>query len=179
MKPLKQSPLKVKKSLTATKSLKSSRSLSASTGKGSKQKKPSVSKLKKEAIKWFNRSIKYRDSELIEGEWLFICITCPRRVLFRDRDGKFNRSAHAGHFQPCHKENTRFNDENVNGQCGSCNYNQGEQYKYARGLESKYGDGTADKLEKLAKVRKQWTVPELEEIIKDSKHIVDFYEKLG
>lgn len=169
MKPLKsRKPLKAKKPLVAKAAIKK--------GTGKKQPKPTITKLKKEAIKYFNRAVKYRDSELIEGQWLFVCITCPRRVLFKDRNGSFIRTAHAGHFMPCHKENTRFNDENVNGQCGSCNYNQGEQYKYAKALELKYGNGTADKLTELSQIKKQWTIPELEEIIHDSKEQIAFYE---
>jgi hypothetical protein len=141
-----------------------------------KQTKPSITEAKKEAIKYFNRAIKYRDNELIEGQLLFICITCPRRVLFRDRDGRFLRTAHAGHFMPCHKENTRFNELNVNGQCGSCNYNQGEQYKYAQELDMKYGLGTADDLVELSKLKKQWTVKELQDIAEEYKEQCIWYE---
>jgi len=163
-------PLQVKTTLKAKAKLQANK-------KPKKQTKPTITKVKKDAIIWFNRAVKYRDSDYIEQEWLFVCITCPRRVLFRDRDGQFYKTAHAGHFMPCHKENTRFNELNVNGQCASCNYNQGEQYQYAKALELKYGDGTADELTKLSKVRKQWTVPELEEIIKEYRSQCEWYEK--
>lgn len=168
MKPTK--PLKANKPLVARTPLKASL-------KPRKQPKPTITKLKKEAKKQFNKAVKYRDSELIEGEWLFQCITCTRRVLFRDRDGHFYKNAQAGHFQPEVYSNTRFNEMNVNAQCGMpCNYNMGEQVKYARALDLKYGDGTAQELEDLAKERKQWTIPELQEIIADSLEQIRFYE---
>lgn len=169
------------KGLSARKPLKAKTALKASSvlrnkKKPVKQKKPTVTILKKKAIASFNRAIKYRDSELIDGAWVFTCITCPRKVLFRDAEGRFYKNAHAGHFMPCHKENTRFDEENVNGQCGSCNHNQGEQYKYGLALELKYGDGTADKLQALSKVSKQWTPEALQAIIDDSLEQIRFYE---
>ena len=169
MKPGKNNSLKAKKPLVAKTALKAN-------VKPKKQPKPTVTKVKKQAIMWFNRAVKYRDSEPVEGQLLFICITCPRRILFRDRDGKFNRAAHAGHFQPHHKENTRFNECNVNGQCATCNYNQGEQYRYSKELDLKYGLGTADELVKLAKVNKQWTVKELQDIAEEYKEQCIWYE---
>lgn len=79
--------------------------------------KPSLAKLKKETTKVFNRYIKYRDSQLIDGRWVFPCITCDKPTLFRDEEGHFLRTAHAGHFQPETKNATRYNEQNVNGQC--------------------------------------------------------------
>jgi len=135
---------------------------------------------KKEARKYFNKAVKYRDSEYANGCWTFDCITCNGNVLFKDNEGRTYKNAQAGHFQPEIYGNTRFNDMNVNGQCGmKCNkIGLGEQVKYARALDLKYGDGTAAQLEKEAHIDKQWTIPELEEIISDSKRQIAFYEGL-
>lgn len=164
--------------LRAKTSLKTKTALKKRGDKPTKQKKPTITKLKKEARKWFNRAVKYRDSDLIEGEWLFQCITCSRRVVFRDREGHYQQSAHAGHFQPETRRNTQFNEQNVNGQCNWCNsFNAGEQIKYARALDLKYGSGTAAELERLAHIPHQFTIEELQEIIKDSKEQTLWYEQ--
>ncbi len=148
------------------------------SGKPVRKKPKTVAWYKKEARVCFNRAVKYRDSEIIDGEWIFNCITCDKPVLFKDRDGHFQQTAHAGHFQPETRGNTRFNELNVNGQCNWCNsFNAGEQIKYARALDLKYGDGTAKELERLAHIPHQWTKEELLEIIKDAKTEVEFYEK--
>ena len=167
-------PLKAKTNLTAKTSLKAKKPVTK------KPKKHTVAWYKKEARKWFNKAVKYRDSELIEGEWLFQCITCNTRVLFKDREGRTYRNAQAGHFQPEIYSNTRFNEMNVNGQCGiRCNkIGLGEQVKYARALDLKYGEGTAHQLEQEAHIDKQWTIPELEEIIHDSKETCKYYESM-
>jgi hypothetical protein len=69
---------------------------------------------------------------------------------------------------------------NVNGQCSRCNYDGlGEQVKYARALDLKYGAGTATELERLAHLEHQFTIEELQEIIHDSKEQVKFYERLA
>ena len=168
---IKSKPLKTHKSLSSTTKLKTKSRLKR------KSKKGTISWYKSEARKYFNRAIKYRDSECTDGNWVFDCITCGKPTLFKDSEGRFYRTAHAGHFQPETKGNTRFNELNVNGQCGICNFNQGEQFKYAKALDLKYGDGTAEQLEKEAKEPKTWTIPELQQIIDEAQETIIFYER--
>ena len=174
-----KAPLKAKAGLKKVESLKKSTSLSKVSRKP--RDEWGVREYKKEATKYFNRAVKYRDSEEVDGKWIFNCITCDRRVLFsyidEKGDRRYVRTAHAGHFMPETRNNTRYDEENVNGQCGSCNYNQGEQYRYALALDLKYGTGKAAELEKLSKIPKQFTIQELLEIIADSKEQIRFYEK--
>lgn len=75
--------------------------------------------------------------------------------------------------------NTQYEPENVNGQCGmKCNkLGLGEQVRYARAIDLKYGDGTAEKLEKMAKEPRVFTIPELEQIIHDAKEEIKWYEE--
>lgn len=164
--------------LISKKPLRSSDSLKA---KEKLKKQPKVHTLawyKKEARRWFNKAIKYRDCSYIEDEWLGKCITCERRIIFRDREGRFYRNAQAGHFMPETRNNTRFNDMNVNLQCSYCNGpNFGEQLRYSRELDLKYGLGTAKELEKLSKVDHQFTQGELIQIINDAKEEVRWFEK--
>ena len=57
-----------------------------------------------------------------------------------------------GHFQSRSFLATRFDEENCQPQCVACNmFKQGEQYKFALALDSKYGEGKAEELEILAK----------------------------
>lgn len=168
-------PLVAKTALKAKSSLKATKPISKQT-----KNKTSVNWWKAEAKKYFNRAVKYRDSEYADGCWTFTCITCPTKVLFKDADGKTYKNAQAGHYQPEIYNNTRFDEENVNGQCGMrCNkLGLGEQVKYALALDLKYGDGTAARLNEEATVRKQWTIPELQEIVRESKETIAFYERM-
>lgn len=97
-----------------------------------------------------------------------------------DTDGvrRFMKNAQAGHFMPEIYNNTRYEYENVNGQCGmKCNkLGLGEQLKYARALDLKYGDGTADKLEAMARIPRSFTIEELQQIVHDAKEEIAFYE---
>lgn len=62
--------------------------------------------------------------------------------------------------------------------CASCNFNQGEQYKYAKALDFKYGDGTAEKLEAEAARSHHFTAQELLDIKQYAQEQIDYYESL-
>lgn len=169
---MKKTRLSGKVPLKQTASIKKAQSLKK------QPKKHTIAWYKREARRSFNRAIKYRDCSYIEGEWLGKCITCNRRILFKDRQGRFYTNAQAGHFMPEIHNNTRFNDANVNLQCSYCNGpNFGEQLRYSRELDLKYGYGTAKELEELSKIDHQFTVDELTQIIKDAKEEIAWFEK--
>lgn len=74
----------------------------------------------------------------------------------------------------------RYDEENVNAQCYRCNVAfSGEQYKYAVALDRKYGEGTAERLHKASASLHQFTVDELEQVIRDSKIQIEYYERNG
>lgn len=130
-----------------------------------------VSKLKKKADVIFSRAIRFRDGQLIEGEWIVDCITCDARKPFK--------AMQAGHFQSRRYNATRFDYENVNAQCYRCNVMfYGEQFKYAQAIDMKYGNGVAERLAKQATEGHQFTVEELQNIIKDAEAEVYYYESL-
>ena len=132
-------------------------------------KKPTVATLKKKADTWFSKYVRYRDAQKRGEEYYAPCITCDKWLPIKQM--------HAGHFQSRRHNSTRYDDENVNAQCAACNtYNQGEQFKYAKALDLKYGDGTADKLEVLAQQYHKLTIQELEEIISEAKNNISHYE---
>lgn len=147
-----KTPLKAKTTLRASKPLKKV------SKKPTKQKKPAVSKLKKEADKYFSKYVRLRDGNE--------CITCGTKT------GQMQN----GHFMSRRYNATRFEEENCNSQCYRCNVLfYGEQFKYAQAIDLKYGDGTAVKLAKMAAEPHPFTIEELQEIIHDSREQIAFY----
>lgn len=151
-------PMVAKKGLGTHEPLRAKATLKANP-KPKKQAKPMVSKLKKEADKWFSKYVRFRDGN--------VCITCGTVG---------EKGMQAGHFQSRRYNSTRYEEENVNAQCYRCNVLfYGEQYKYANEVDLKYGTGTATKLAKLAATPHQFTIEELQQIISDARTQVDFY----
>ena len=140
--------------------------------KSKPRKKPSVKLRKKLADKYWSLYIRYRDGELRPDGWYTECITCGEwRTL---------KTMQCGHFQRRSYNIVRYDEENTNGQCYVCNVMRyGEQYKYALALDLKYGEGTADKLVKMAKEYHKLSVEELDEIIASAKEGIAFYETQG
>ena len=106
--------------------------------------------LKNKAIKIFNKWIRERDKN--SG-----CISCIT-------GGVHN----AGHFYHGHIYSAlQFNEVNVQGQCVHCNLSKaGNEKGFRQGLIRRYGQGKVDLLDSAARHRNQWTVLELEQIIK-------------
>ena len=128
-----------------------------------------LSKMKAKADKYFSLYIRYRDSEKRGGEYQASCITCEKWLP--------TKQMHAGHFQSRRYSSTRYDDENVNAQCSGCNtFNQGEQFKYSKAVDLKYGNGTADRLAKAAQKYHKLTIDELEQIVEEAKSNLLFYE---
>ena len=133
------------------------------------KKKQTVAVVKKKADTWFSKYVRFRDAQKRGGEYYAPCITCDKWLPIK--------MMHAGHFQSRRYSSTRYDDENVNAQCAACNtYNQGEQFKYSKALDLKYGDGTAEKLAQLAQTYHKLTIEELEAIITEAKHNISHYE---
>jgi hypothetical protein len=94
-----------------------------------------------------NAMIRARDDGLA-------CITC---------EGFHKLSA--GHFRVSTLAPTRYHPWNLNGQCNSCNsFNGGMTYEYGKALNRKYGRGTDTFLEKLSRLKENWTTEELSQL---------------
>lgn len=129
----------------------------------------SVAKLKKQADKYFSKYIRLRDSEERPDGRYAECITCGVH--------KPVAQMQAGHFVSRRVNFLRFDEENVNAQCVGCNmFKAGEQYLYAKALDLKYGNGTAEKLMSQRHQTHKFTVDELNDIIKSSKEQIKDYE---
>ena len=110
------------------------------TKKSMKTKKPkiivlkSLTSLKSSLDRIFKKKVRLRDCD--ENGYGF-CISCGKLIeLKRDFD--------AGHYIPCGKTSfLRWYNENVNGQCESCNRFKGSNsLGYREGLNKKYGEST-------------------------------------
>ena len=115
-----------------------------------------ISKLKKELDKWFSLYIRIRDA----NEYGMVqCFTCG--VVRGYKDGMQN-----GHFQSRKHMATRFDEENCQNQCIKCNmFSQGEQFKFGINLDAKYGEGTAEELEFLARTTMKFSSYDYEDKI--------------
>ena len=115
-----------------------------------------ISKLKKELDKWFSLYVRLRDST---PEGLVQCCTCGKVSHYTDR-------MQNGHFQSRRFQATRFNEINCQVQCVKCNiYEQGEQYRFSIYIDAKYGEGTAEDLECLARTTVKFSRIDYEEKI--------------
>ena len=126
-----------------------------------------ISKLKKELDKWFSLYIRLRESQ----EGLVQCFTCGKVSHYKS--GMQN-----GHFQSRKHLATRWSETNCQVQCVGCNmFKAGEQYKFAINLDAKYGEGTAEDLELIARTIMKVSRIDYEEKISYYKNLVDKLKK--
>ena len=129
----------------------------------------SISKLKKELDKYFSLYIRLRDATDREG--LCQCITCGKVSHYK-------KGIQNGHFQSRRFMATRYDEQNCSSQCIACNlYRGGEQYRFALAIDSKYGEGTAQELEFLARTIVKFTRSDYEEKISYYKDAVKNLKK--
>jgi hypothetical protein len=130
--------------------------------------KKTVSKLKKELDKWFSLYIRLRDAT---DEGLCQCITCGKVSHYK-------KGIQNGHFQSRRFMSTRYDEKNCSSQCVACNmFRGGEQFRFALALDSKYGEGTAQELEFLARLTVKFTRGDYEDKIRYYKSAVEKLKK--
>lgn len=101
------------------------------------KKEKTISKLKKELDSIFSRYIRLRNADGETGD--AICVTC----------GKIDhwKKLQNGHFMSRRHSSTRWDEDNCQVQCYSCNVmQQGKQYEYSLWLDDYYGKGKSDEL---------------------------------
>ena len=127
----------------------------------------SISKLKKELDKWFSLFIRLRSAT---KEGACQCFTCGKVAHYKKMQ--------CGHFQSRRHHATRWNETNCQVQCVKCNmFEQGEQFKFGLRLDNKFGEGTAQELEFLAKQIYKFSRFDYEEKISYYKGVVDKLKK--
>jgi hypothetical protein len=123
------------------------------------KKSPTLSKVKKKLWVIFSEYIRKRDGLRTTGsiEWA-ICITCGKRYHYK--------MLQAGHFIAGRHNAGLFSERGVHAQCYNCNINlKGNTLVYRRAIINLYGEGADVDLEQEANMIKQFTIPELEEMI--------------
>ena len=127
-----------------------------------------ISQLKKHLDNIFSLYIRLRDAT---SEGLVQCFTCSR--ISHYKSGMQN-----GHFQSRRHHSTRWNETNCQVQCVKCNmYEQGEQFRFGLGLDGKYGEGTSEELEFLARTIMKVSRIDYEEKISYYKDLVEKLKK--
>jgi hypothetical protein len=127
-----------------------------------------ISKLKKELDKYFSLFIRLRSAT---DTGLCQCITCGTI--------KHYKSMQNGHFQSRRFLATRWSEEgNCEVQCQKCNiWEQGMQFRFSIYIDSKYGEGTAEHLEGLARTTIKISRIDYEEKISYYKKAVNKLKK--
>jgi len=97
------------------------------------------------------------------------CFTCDKKAYWH-ADGM-----QCGHFMSRKHYATRWNENgNCMPQCVSCNvYNYGRQFVFAKNLDEKFGEGTAEDLYIKSKQIVKFSTDELNDKIKHFKQLVD------
>lgn len=119
-----------------------------------RQNKTLYKKLKLKLDQVFSLYIRVRDAD---SEGLVGCITCPLKKRIKEMQ--------CGHFQVRKHMATRFHVKNCNGQCGGCNMADGEQKKHGEAIDKKWGKGTAEEMERLARTELKLNAQDLSEMI--------------
>lgn len=129
-------------------------------------KNKSIAKLKKDLTVVFNRYIRLRDCTNGQG----ICISCQKPYPIE--------KMHAGHYIPSTYGIVRFDERNVNAQCGfNCNLNRrGNLIEYRPNLINKIGLEQLEALESMRHEIKKWNRLNLEEMILEYKEKVKLAE---
>lgn len=100
-------------------------------------KPKTLSQLKKDLTKVFNAYIRKRDAPL---NIIFTCISCGETKLVTQMN--------AGHFYASTFTATRWDEDNVHGQCIACNnFKHGNLLEYRKGLLAKIGEERLQRLE--------------------------------
>ncbi len=121
-------------------------------------RKPSLSSYVNKLDRIFSEYIRLRDSAPF-GYKAFRCISCGQVKPYDQMD--------CGHFISRKHMATRFDEENCNGECRSCNrFSADHMIYYQRNLEKKIGADRLDLLIARGKGTKKWTVWELEILAK-------------
>jgi len=138
--------------------------------KSTKKKLTRIGIFKKNAWDCFSLRIRLEDSD---ETGTVKCCTCPRTGFF------YNDIIDGGHFQSRVHTCVFLSRFNVSGQCKNCNgRGSGQQYAHGKYLDARWGNGTADKMEALAKTTCKMIHIDYIESIKESVSLCETYLKV-
>lgn len=138
-----------------------------------KKKEPKKTDRKKLIVKLdevFSEWIRLRDSD---HEGMCQCITCDHAFHWRAGD--------AGHFVDRDQMATRWEEDNVNGQCRNCNrFKTVSKFDHRLAVDKRHGAGSGARLEVKSREVCNWADHELKKMIEYYKNgIVEFKEQKG
>lgn len=126
-------------------------------------KSPTVGQLHKKLQPIFNHYIRLRDtgpSDVEPEQRVGKCISCSRI--------KYYAELQAGHFLPDTHYITRYDERNVNAQCGQCNgFRKSNWPGYTNGLAERYGEDVVWSLLSTWGTTRKYTVEQLQGMIAD------------
>ena len=130
-----------------------------------KKKLKTLPKLKADLDIVFSRYIRLRHADE-NGE--ATCVTCG--VV------KYWKELQNGHFMSRRHHSTRWDEDNCQVQCYSCNVmQQGKQYEYSIWLDNKFGKGKSDELLMKSKQTLKLDRHDLERMITEYKEEVEYF----
>ncbi len=92
------------------------------------------------------------------------CCTCGKKLKIKE--------IHCGHFMSRRHMATRWDEENCASQCVGCNtFNQGEQYKFALFLNTKYNTDKSSELLQKSRNTVKYSITDLEEMKEQFKNL--------
>ena len=108
-----------------------------------------------------NKYVRLRDG--------YFCISCDKPI---------NGKVDAGHLFSCgNYPSVRFDLRNISSQCITCNqFNGGNVHEYRKNLIKKIGITEFEDLERKAHVSRQYSIPELKDMIQEFKQKVKEFE---
>lgn len=131
------------------------------------KKANSISKLTEVLDKTFSLFIRLRDTD---RNGIFTCCTCHEKKEWHQLN--------AGHFISRRFMNTRWDEENVHGQCSKCNVIlSGMQYDYSLFMDVRYGEGAAKRMHSKAQEVKKFTTDEIKVLITYYQNLVRDLQK--
>lgn len=131
-----------------------------------KRKAKTLTKLKAELDKVFSRYIRLRRADSETGD--AICVTCGIIKHWKELQN--------GHFMSRRHSSTRWDEDNCQVQCYSCNVmQQGKQYEFSLWLDNYYGEGKADELLAKSRETRKFDRYELERMHLEYKQEVEFH----
>ncbi len=121
--------------------------------------KEAFRKLKPKTVSWWKNKAWHVFSKWIQQRDGYMCITCGKAG-----SGSF---MHAGHYITRRCNNTMFDERNAHAQCMNCNlWGYGNMGTYTLKMIEMYGPGIIKELTEKSKVIHQFTIQELQDIIK-------------
>lgn len=128
-----------------------------------KQKIPTITVMRRKADALFGHYVRLRDAELVGNiSWQAECTSCGKiyTVRWYDEDSgkwRWGKQDNIGHFVGRGNFCLRYDEMNCNVQCVRCNkWLSGNNAAYSKGIDAKYGDGTAQQLVDFADLNKSF-----------------------